>query len=109
GADSLRRAIEARHAAEDAARSVALAVADAEGAIRAAVEHIGGAADGGDTASAVERLLAWQRTRAELAQSRETEIREWQELQGLLAGETLAELQAETERRAQVAARLARR
>lgn len=108
GADGLRRAIEARHAAEDAARRVESAVADAESAIRAAVEHIG-VAGSGDPASAVERLIAWQRTRAELAQARETAIREWQELQGLLAGGTLAELQAEAERRAQVAARLARR
>jgi len=44
-----------------------------------------------------------------LAQARETAIREWQELQGLLADRALAELQAEAERRAQVAARLARR
>jgi DNA repair protein SbcC/Rad50 len=108
-AEGLRRAIEARHAAEDAARSVALAVADAERAIREAAEHIGEAAEGGDTASAVERLVAWQQTRAALAQARETEIREWQELQSLLDGETLAELQADAERRAQVAARLARR
>ncbi|HEY8921835.1 MAG TPA: AAA family ATPase [Candidatus Limnocylindria bacterium] len=108
GADGLRRAIEARHAAEDAAHRVESAVSDAESAIRLAVEHIGEAGDG-DTASAVERLKAWQRTRAEVAQAGETAIREWQELQGLLAGGTLAELQAEAERRAQVAARLARR
>jgi DNA repair protein SbcC/Rad50 len=109
GAEGLRRAIEARHAAEDAARSVALAVADAESAIRAAAKHIGEAAEGGDAASAVERLIAWQQTRAALAQARETEIREWQELRSLLDGETLVDLQAEAERRAQVAARLARR
>jgi exonuclease SbcC len=109
GADGLRRAIEARHAAEDAARRVEVALADAEAAVRAAVEHIGEAVEGGDTASVVEHLLAWQRTRAELAQGRETAIREWQELQGLLAGGTLPELQAEAERRRQVAARLARR
>jgi exonuclease SbcC len=108
GADGLRRAIEARDAAEDAARRVESAVADAESAIHAAAEHIG-EAGGGDTTSAVERLLAWQRSQAELAGARETAIREWQELQGLLAGGTLTELQAEAERRAQVAARLARR
>ena len=108
GADGLRRAVEARHAAEDAARRVALAVADAETAVRAAVEHIGEGGDG-ETAAAVERLLAWQRTRAEVAQARETAIREWQELQGLLAGGTLAELQGEADRRRQVAARLAGR
>ncbi|MEO8638457.1 MAG: AAA family ATPase [Chloroflexota bacterium] len=108
GADGLRRAIEARHAAEDAARRVQSALADAESAIHAVAEHIG-EAGGGGTTSAVERLLAWQRSRAELAGARETAIREWQELQGLLAGGTLTELQAEAERRAQVAARLARR
>jgi DNA repair exonuclease SbcCD ATPase subunit len=109
GAEGLRRAIEARHAAEDAARRVESAAADTEDAIRAAAEHIGEAAEDVDTQSAVERLLAWQRTRSELAAARETSIREWQELQGLLAGGTLAELQAESGRRAQVAARLARR
>jgi len=108
GADGLRRAVEARHAAEDAARRVTLAVADAEAAVRAAAEHIGEGEDG-EIAAAVERLLAWQRTRAEVAQARETAIREWQELQGLLAGGTLAELQAEADRRRQVAARLAGR
>ena len=108
GADGLRRAVEARHAAEDAARRVEAAMADAEAAIRAAVEHIG-EEGGGDIATSVERLVAWQRTRAEVAQERETAIREWQELQGLLAGGTLAELHAEAERRTQVAARLAGR
>lgn len=109
GADALRRAIEARQAAEDAARRVEVAVADAEAAVRAAAEHIGEAAAGDVPALAVEHLTAWQRTRAEMAQARETAIREWQELQGLLAGGTLPELQAEAERRTQVAARLARR
>ena len=109
GADGLRRAIEARHAAEDAARRVEAAVADAEAAVRAAAGHIGEAIVGGDTASAVEHLLAWQRARAELAQAGETAIREWQELQSLLAGGSLRELQAEAERRTQVAARLAGR
>jgi uncharacterized protein YhaN len=84
-------------------------MADAEAAVRTAAEHIGEAVESGATASAVEHLLAWQRSRSELAQARETAIREWQELQGLLAGGTLAELQAEAERRTQVAARLARR
>jgi DNA repair exonuclease SbcCD ATPase subunit len=109
GADGLRRAIESRHAAEDAARRVEVAMADAEAAVRAAAEQIGEAVEGSAAASAVEQLVAWQRTRAELAQARETAIREWQELQGLLAGGTLPELQAEAERRRQLAARLARR
>ena len=108
GADGLRRAVEARHAAEDAARRVTSAVADAEAAVRAAAGHIGEAGDG-EASVAVERLLAWQRTRAEVAQARETAIREWQELQSLLAGGTLTELQAEADRRRQVAARLAGR
>ncbi|HTI29681.1 MAG TPA: AAA family ATPase [Methylomirabilota bacterium] len=108
GADGLRRAVEARNAAEDAARRVATAVSDAEAAVRAAAEHIGEGGDGG-TAAAVERLLAWQRTRAEMAKANETGIREWQELQGLLAGGSLTELQAEADRRRQVAARLAAR
>ena len=108
GADGLRRAVEARHAAEEAARRVALAVADAETAVQAAAEHIGERGDG-EPAAAVERLLAWQRTRAEAAQARETAIREWQELKSLLAGGTLAELQAEADRRRQVASRLAGR
>ncbi|MEP7040379.1 MAG: AAA family ATPase [Chloroflexota bacterium] len=108
GADALRRAVEARHAAEDAAHRVESAVADAEAAVRAAAEHTGNGGEA-DYAAAVEGLLAWQRTRAEVAQARETAIREWQELQGLLAGGSLAELQAEADRRRQVAARLARR
>jgi uncharacterized protein YhaN len=51
-------------------------------------------------------LVAWQAQRAELARASEVAIREWQELQGLLAGRTLEELQAEAARRAEAAATL---
>lgn len=108
GAEALRRAIEARHAAQDATARAELAAAETETALRAAAQRIG-EADVGGAQSVVERLVAWQGRRAEQARASEVAIREWQELRGLLAGGTLAELQAEAERRAQVAARLARR
>ncbi|MDQ2854588.1 MAG: AAA family ATPase [Chloroflexota bacterium] len=108
GADALRRAVEARHAAEDAARRAAQATADSEVALRTTAARIGGSVDA-SADSVVAQLAAWQEHRAEQARASEVAIREWQELQGLLAGGTLAELQAEAGRRAQVAARLARR
>ena len=108
GADALRRAVEARHATEDAARRAAQATADSEVALRTAAARIGGSVDA-SADSVVAQLAAWQERRAEQARASEVAIREWQEMQGLLAGGTLAELQAEAGRRAQVAARLARR
>lgn len=106
-ADGLRRAIEARHAAEDAATRAQQAAAATEVALRDAALRIGEAGDGPAEAVA-ERLVAWQGQRAEVARASEIAIREWQELKGLLAEGTLAEVQAEAARRAQVAARLAK-
>ena len=108
GADGLHRAVEARQAAEGAARRAEQATADSEAALRTAATRIGEAGDA-TADSLIEQLAAWQENRAELARASEVAIREWQELQSLLDGGTLPELQAEAERRAQVAARLARR
>jgi recombinational DNA repair ATPase RecF len=105
GADGLRRAIEARMAAEEGAARAAEAAAAVEAALRQAATRIGAAADG-PPESVAASLVAWQAQRAELARASEVAIREWQELQGLLAGRTLEELQAEAARRAEAAATL---
>jgi hypothetical protein len=105
GAEGLLRAIEARKAAEEGAARAAEAAAALEHGLRAAAQRIGAQGDEPPEALAAS-LAAWQGKRAELARASEVAIREWQELQGLLAGTTLASLQQEAARRDQAAARL---
>ena len=105
GAEGLARAIEARIAAEDGAARASQAASAVEQALRQAAEHIGEARDG-DPESLAASLAAWQARRGELARASEVAIREWQELQGLLAGTTLAALREEAKRRSEAAARL---
>jgi recombinational DNA repair ATPase RecF len=102
GAEGLRRAIEARMAAEEgAARAVATAAAIERG-LREAALHIGQPGDGAPE-SVAAGLAAWQGQRVEMARASEVAIREWQELQGLLEGRSLADLQEEAARRDQAA------
>jgi hypothetical protein len=100
--DGLRRAIEARSAAEEGAVRAADAARTIEASLREAAKQIGAHEDA-SLESLAASLVAWQGQRAEHARSSEVAIREWQELQGLLAGRTLAELQAEAARRAEAA------
>jgi hypothetical protein len=104
-AEGLRRAIEARTSAEEGASRAEQAAAAIEAALRAAALRIGEPGDAPPDA-VVASLAAWQGQRAELARASEAAIREWQELEGLLAGRTLAELQAVAARGAEAAARL---
>jgi uncharacterized protein YhaN len=106
GADGLRSAIEARQAAEDVATRAQEAAVALEAGLRVVARRIGEAGDG-SPGEMVAGLAAWQGQRAEAARASEVAIREWQELTGLLGGGTLAELQSEAERHAEVAARLA--
>jgi DNA repair protein SbcC/Rad50 len=103
--EGLERAIEARLAAEAGAERDGEAAAAVEAALRAAAQRLGEPGDAPLDALA-ERLAAWQGQRAALARASELAIREWQELQGLLAGSTLPALQAEAKRRDEAAARL---
>ena len=105
GADGLQRAIEARLAAEAGAARAAAAAAAIERALREAAQRIGGQ-DHAPTEDLAAGLAAWQGQRAELARASEVAIREWQELQGLLAGRSLKDLQGEASRREQGAAGL---
>jgi DNA repair exonuclease SbcCD ATPase subunit len=105
GAEGLQRAIEARIAAEDGAARAAEAATALEHGLRSAAQRIGAQGDEPPETLAAS-LAAWQGRRAELARASEVAIREWQELQGLLAGTTLADLQQEAARRKEVAARL---
>jgi len=106
-ADGLRRAIETRHAAEDAATLAHETAAATEAALRDVAVRVGEAADA-PADSVAELLVTWQGQRTEIARTSEIAIREWQELHGLLAGRTLAELEADAARKAQAAQRLAR-
>lgn len=102
GAEGLQRAIEARLAAEDGAARAVAAAAAIERALREAAGHIGEQVDG-PPGSLAAGLAAWQGQRIEMARASEVAIREWQELQGLLAGRSLADLQQEASRRDQAA------
>lgn len=102
GAEGLQRAIEARLAAEDGAARAVEAAAAIERALREAAGHIGEQVDG-PPESLAAGLAAWQGQRIEMARASEVAIREWQELQGLLAGRSLADLQQEASRRDQAA------
>ncbi|MDP9250156.1 MAG: hypothetical protein M3O78_02155, partial [Chloroflexota bacterium] len=104
--EGLRRAIEARTAAEEGARRTEEAAAAIETALGQVSLRIGDTPDG-PPESLAAGLAAWQGHRAEAARASEMAIREWQELQGLLAGESLADLQAEATDRARLAAELA--
>jgi recombinational DNA repair ATPase RecF len=106
GAEGLRRAVEAREAAEEGAARAETAASSTEAALRTAAQRIGPAGDANPEAL-VASLTAWQGQQTEAARASEIAIREWQELTGLLHGGTLAELQAEADQRAEVAARLA--
>ena len=105
GATGLERAIEARLAAEEGAARAAEAAAAIELALREAARSIG-EADDGSSESLADGLAAWQGHRVEMARATEVAIREWQELQGLLAGGSLAALQEEAARRDQTATEL---
>jgi exonuclease SbcC len=105
GAEGLRRAIEARTATEESAARAATAVAASETSLRQAAARIRAPTDGAPDEVAAG-LTAWQGQRAELARASEIAIREWQELQGLLAGRTLVRLQAEAADQAKVAGAL---
>lgn len=107
GAEGLRRAIEAREAAEQGAARAEEAANATEAALRMAAQRIGQAMDGSPEVLFAS-LVAWQGQQAEAARASEIAIREWQELTGLLDGGTLAELLAEADQRATVAARLAK-
>ena len=107
GADGLSRAIEAREAAEGVAARAEHAAVAIVAALGDAARRIG-ATGSGSPEEVIASLTAWQGQRAEVARAREVSIREWQELTGLLGDGTLAELQAEAERHAETAARLAR-
>jgi recombinational DNA repair ATPase RecF len=105
GADSLQRAIEARLAAEDGAARAVEAATAIERSLQEAVRHIGEQGEGPPESLAAS-LAAWQGKRVEMARASEVAIREWQELQGLLAGGSLTDLQDEAARRTEVAAGL---
>jgi DNA repair exonuclease SbcCD ATPase subunit len=105
GAEGLQRAVEARRAAEEGAARAMAAAAALERSLRDAAGRIGEPADAALEALAAS-LAAWQGRRAEMARASEVAIREWQELQGLLAGRTLADLQQDAAQRDQAAARL---
>lgn len=106
-AEGLQRAIESRSAAEAGAARAEQAAVAAEAALRQAATHIG-EADGGVPDAIAARLVAWQGQRAEATRASEVAIREWQELQGLLGGGTLADLEAEAARCTQAVSRLVR-
>ncbi len=106
GREALQQAFAAQLALEESAAHGQRAAAETEAGLRAVATQVGATADGVAPQLLVERLVAWRGERAAEARAREQAILEWQELQGLLARGTLADLQAEAAQRAEAASRL---
>ncbi|MGH2462601.1 MAG: ATP-binding protein [Candidatus Limnocylindria bacterium] len=94
-AEPLRRQLESRRQLEGTAAEVAAAIARAESELRAAAEHIGQPLNGDDPERLVGELEAWQRRRAADLEAGQRAIAEWQELNDLLGGQSLEELEAD--------------
>lgn len=105
-ADTLRQALGAREEAEAAASAAEGRRGAAEQELRAAAIRAGldGTAEPGRL---VEQLEAWRAARAAAAVEVETGLREWEELQGLLAGGTLEDLERKADQELARAADLA--
>jgi hypothetical protein len=88
---ALEREVEARRAAENSAASATEAVHAAEARLRRAAASLG-IDDTADPETLVGELRAWQGRRGEELRRNEADIGEWQRLQSLLDGSTLAEL-----------------
>jgi uncharacterized protein YhaN len=104
--EGLRRELAARRAAEEAATAAARREASTIAALRALAEEIGI-----DSAVAPEEICAaldaWRAERAGAFLAAQQALGEWQQLQSLLDGGALDELQAEASRRRQRANELA--
>jgi DNA repair protein SbcC/Rad50 len=103
---ALERALATRREAEAAAAETERSVARAEHALRTAAAEIGLAADGApdDVAAA---LSAWRRARGVEAERADAARQEWHELQTLLDGLPLQQLQADAQAAAARAVALA--
>ncbi len=105
-ADSLRQALKAREEAEASAAAAESRRAAAEDDLRKAAARAG--LDGtAEPDGLVKELEALKEARATSATEAETALREWEELQALLSGGTLADLERQTDQQLKRAAGLA--
>jgi len=88
---ALEREVHARRAAEQSAEATRAAVDAAERRLRSLSDALGVDAQG-DPDSLVARLRGWQAQRGDELRRNEASIGEWQRLQSLLDGASLAEL-----------------
>ncbi len=93
-ADALRSALASRHQAEDQAREAARAVDEAGAVLLRCAERAGIPAAGRTEAAIVEALRAWQGLRERDLRATSEARTEWEQLQALLDGRTLDELEA---------------
>lgn len=105
-ADAVRRAIQAREEAEQAARAETKRVTDAESALRTVAIKADLGADE-DADRLVAELEQSQRARALTAAAGDQALREWQELRSLLGDGTFADLEKVAVARARRASELA--
>jgi DNA repair protein SbcC/Rad50 len=104
--DALRAELGGRQAAE-AARASALARRDSAAAALRDAAIAAGIDVAGEPADLVAALEAWRAARGDELRRGQQALAEWQQLQALLDGRTLAELEAEAARRRQRATDLA--
>jgi len=105
-AEPLRKAIAARRAAEQGVAEAAAALAASAAALTDAARATGVATDSRTPDDLVEELEQWRRRRADQARLADEAMAEWQELQSLLAGATVRELEEQASDLTARAARL---
>ena len=104
-ADTLRQALAAREEAEAGAGAAEARRVAAEQELRITATRAG--LDGtADPDRLVEQLESWRTARATVTAEAETGLREWEELQGLLAGGTVADLDRHADQELRRAANL---
>ena len=104
--DALRAELAGRQAAEAAHQSAVARVEAVLATLRAATAATGGD-PGAEPDEQVRSLEAWQAARGEALREGQRALAEWQQLQALLDGGSLADLEAEADRRRQRALALA--
>ena len=104
-AQGLRAQLEARLATEGAAAAARLRADQAATALRAVAQELG--LSGADDDQLCAAVTQWRTERADALRDSQQALAEWQQLQGLLDGGSLADLEADAARRRQRATELA--
>jgi len=101
----LQESLNARRDAEEAVREVERRRSDASDRLKSTAAQLG--LRSGTNEELTSRLEAWQQARRQSIRVRETGLKEWQELEDILQGRTLKDLEVNTGQRRERAHKLA--